>query len=253
MSPAMNQTAFCATAAFCIIAAVGATRALAQSAGGDTSAIYLYTGADREQRLISKAREEGTLTLYTSIATTESGPLTQAFEAKYGVKVQLWRALSENVVQRALTETRAGRRSMDVVETNAPEVEALAREGVVGQFNSPYVADLPPWAIPPHRRWFADRANLWVVGYNTEKIKREELPATLDGFADPRWKGRLSLEATDSDWMYGVITFMGEERGLKFFRKLAALKPQMRKGHILVAQLVEDGELPVCLTILSGD
>ena len=102
---------------------------------------------------------------------------------------------------------------MDVVETNAPEVEALGREQVVAQFDSPHIADLPAWAIPSHRRWFSDRANLWVTGYNTAKVKREELPATLEGFADPGWKGRLALEATDSDWMYGVINFMGEERG----------------------------------------
>ena len=124
---------------------------------------------------------------------------------------------------------------------------------MLAPYSSPYLADLPPWAIPPHRRWFADRANLWVVGYNTGKVKREELPAELEGFADPRWQGRLSLEATDSDWMYGVIQFMGEERGLAFFRKLAALKPEMRKGHILVAQLVAAGELAVCLTIYSGN
>ena len=172
-----------------------------------------------------------------------------AFESNYGVKVQLWRALSENVVQRALTEARGGRRSMDVVETNAPEVEALAREQVVAQFNSPSLDDLPPWAIPSHRHWFSDRANLWVVGYNTGKVKREELPATLEGFADPRWKGRLSLEATDSDWMYGVASFMGAARGLDFFRRLAALTPEMRKVHVLVAQLVAAGELPLCLTI----
>src|SRR5436190_8942436 len=161
---AMRRTVAYVAIVVCVIAAAGNTRAGAQAPGADNSAIYLDTGADREQRLIAKARAEGTLTLYTSIAPSESGPLAQAFEAKYGVKVQLWRALSENVVQRALTETRGGRRSMDVVETNAPEVEAL-REGVVAQFNSPYLADLPPWAIPPHRRWFADRANLWVVGY----------------------------------------------------------------------------------------
>ena len=140
----------------------GRHAAHAQTAGADNSAIYLYKGADRDQRLIAKAREEGTLTFYTSMATTESGPLAQAFEKKYGVKVQLWRALSENVLQRALTEARGGRRSMDVVETNAPEVEALAREQAVAEFDSPYLADLPPWAIPPHRRWFSDRANLWV-------------------------------------------------------------------------------------------
>ena len=251
--PAPRMVAFCMAVALCMTVAFGITRGRAQTGGADTSAIYMYQGADRGERLIAKAREEGTLTLYTSMATTESGPLAQAFEKKYGVKVQLWRALSENVLQRALTEARGGRRSMDVVETNAPEVEALAREQVVGEFHSPSLADLPPWAIPTHRRWFSDRANLWVVGYNTGKVKREELPATLEGFADPRWKGRLALEATDSDWMYGVVSFMGEARGLDFFRRLAALKPEMRKGHVLVAQLVAAGELPLCLTIYSGN
>ena len=243
--PATLMLAFCTTLAFCIAGARAQT--------ADNSAIYLYKGADRLDRLAAKAREEGTLTLYTSMATTESGPLALAFEKKYGVKVQLWRALSENVLQRALTEARGRRRMMDVVETNAPEVEALAREQVVAEFDTPYVADLPAWAIPSHRRWFSDRANLWVVGYNTDKVKREELPATLEGFADPKWKGRLSIEATDNDWMYGVVKFMGEERGRDFFRKLAALKPEMRKGHILVAQLVAAGELAVCLTIYSGN
>jgi iron(III) transport system substrate-binding protein len=238
--------------AVCLGSALCATTALAQPAA-DNAAIYAYTGPDRLERLRAKAREEGTLTLYTSMATTESGPLGQAFEKKYGVKVQIWRALSENVLQRALTEARGGRRSLDVVETNAPEVEALAREDVVAPFESPYLADLPQWAIPPHRRWFSDRANLWVTGYNTAKVKRDELPAQIEGFADPKWKGRLSLEATDDDWMYGLIEFMGEERGLDFLRRLAALKPEMRKGHILVAQLVAAGELPVCLTIYSGN
>ncbi len=167
--------------------------------------------------------------------------------------MQLWRALSENVLQRALTEARAGRRSMDAVETNAPEIEALGREQVVAPFDSPHIAELPAWAVPPHRRWFSDRVNLWVSAYNTGKIKREELPATLDGFADPRWKGRLALEATDSDWLYGVVSFMGEARGLEFFRRLAALRPDMRKGHILVAQLIAAGELSVSPTVYSAN
>src|SRR5262249_17861953 len=178
-------------AALCVVGmAALAGGARAQTA--DSSAIYLYKGADRAERLAAKARAEGTLTLYTSLATTESGPLAQAFEKKYGVKVQLWRALSENVLQRALTETRGGRRSVDVVETNAPEIEALAREQVVAEFDSPYFADLSPWALPAHRRWVSDRANLLVTGYNTAKVKREELPTSVEGFTDPKWKGRLS-------------------------------------------------------------
>ena len=124
----------CRAAVLCISVGLCITDARAQAP--DTSAIYLYKGADRAERLVAKAREEGTLTFYTSMATTES-VRSQAFEKKYGVKVQLWRALSENVLQRALTEARGGRRSLDVVETNAPEVEALAREQVVGETHSP--------------------------------------------------------------------------------------------------------------------
>src|SRR5215471_10131404 len=49
----------------------------ATSVGAQTAApdIYLDKGADRAERLAAKARAEGTLTLYTSLATTESGPL----------------------------------------------------------------------------------------------------------------------------------------------------------------------------------
>src|SRR4029078_7238255 len=108
-------------------------------------------------------------------------------------------------------------------------------------------------AMPRHRGWSSYGANLWVTGYTTGKVKREELPATVDGFADPKWKGRLSIEATDNDWMYGVSSFMGEPRGREFLQKLAAVKPEMRKGHILVAQLLAAGELSVCLTIYSGN
>jgi len=74
--------------------------------------------------------------LYTSLAPSESGPLGQAFEKKTGIKVEIWRALSEKVVQRALTEARAKRNVVDVIETNGPEMEMLARE-------KPYKADNP--------------------------------------------------------------------------------------------------------------
>jgi iron(III) transport system substrate-binding protein len=225
----------------------------AAQADREAPSIYSYHGADRGQILESTARAEGTLNLYTSMATTESGPLALAFEKRYGVKVQLWRALSENVLQRALTEARGGRRSMDVVETTGPEVEILAREQVVAPFDSPHLSELPAWAIPSHRRWFSDRVNLWVTGYNTAKLKREELPSTLEGFADAAWKGRIALEATDFDWMQGVIEHMGEQRGREFFRRLSALKPEMRKGHVLVAQLLAAGELTVSPTTYSGN
>jgi iron(III) transport system substrate-binding protein len=214
--------------------------------------VYRYRGADREARLLEQAKKEGSVVLYTSLAPTESRPLADAFEKKYGVKVDLWRALSDKIVQRAVTEAQGRKYTVDVVETNGPEMEMLAREKLLAEFHSPYIADLPPSAIPPHRTWMPDRMNFFVVGYNTAKVKRSEIPATYEGFADPKWKGRLGIEATDTEWMATLIKTWGNDKGMDFFRKLSALKPDMRKGHVLLAELIVAGEIPVGLTMYNS-
>jgi len=210
--------------------------------------VYLYQGADRAQRLAERARQEGTLVMYTSLATSESVPLTQAFEKKYGVKVQLWRSLSDQVVRRALNEAKARRHVVDVVETNGPELEALARERVTAPFFSPHIADIPSWGVPAHRMWVSDRADFFVVAFNTAKVRREELPATYEGFLEPKWRGRIGLEATDQEWLAGLAKHWGEKRALDFFRGLVAMKPDVRKGHVLLSEMVVAGEVPVSLT-----
>src|SRR5215211_9327198 len=91
-------------------------------------AIYMYGGADREARLLAEAKKQGEVVVYTSLNLKDSVPITEAFEKKTGVKVQLWRASSEKVLQRAVTEARAGRFACYVLETNGPEMEAMYRE-----------------------------------------------------------------------------------------------------------------------------
>lgn len=233
--------------------ALGAATGVRAQAPGKNDAVLQYQGADREAKLVEGAKKEGQVVIYTSLATTESVPLTQAFEKKYGIKPELWRALSDKVVQRTITEAQARRNTVDVVETNGPELEMITREKLFSTFNSPYIADLPPYALPAHRQWISDRMNFFVVGYNTNKFKREDIPKTYEGFLDPKWQGRIGIEATDTEWMAAIIKQMGEERGMAFFRKLAAMKPDMRKGHILLAELVSAGEVPVGLSCYNAN
>ena len=215
--------------------------------------VFRYKGGDREARLLERAKQEGTVVLYTSLAPSESKPLAEAFEKKYGIKVELWRAISEKVVQRVVSEAQAKRHTVDVVETNGPEMEMLAREKVLAEFHSPYQADLPAEAIPAHRLWFPDRMNFFVVGYNTQKVQRSEIPDTYEGFADPKWRGRIGIEATDAEWMATLIKTWGEAKGMDYFRRLSAMKPDVRKGHVLLAELVAAGEVPVGLTMYNSN
>jgi iron(III) transport system substrate-binding protein len=224
--------------------------AQAQSAPvvGKNDQVYLYKGADRLPRIIEKARAEGSMTFYTSMSTVESRPLADAFTKKYGIKVELWRAPNETLLQRILTEAQSNRNSFDVVETNATEAEVLSREFRLSAFYTPYAADFPAAAIPKHHMWMPDRFNFLVTAYNTKKVDPKDLPKTYEGFTDPKWKGRIAIEAGDWDWMSTIIQKMGQQKGTAFFDSFAATKPELRKGHPLMAQLIGAGEVQVGLT-----
>jgi iron(III) transport system substrate-binding protein len=238
-----------AIAASCALLAV-LLPAPAAAQGAD---ILTYQGADREKRLLEQAKREGTVSIYTSLAPTESQPMAEAFEKKYGIKVELWRSQSERIVQRVVSEAKAGRATVDVIATNGPEMESLSREKVLTTYFTPHAADLPPASIPRHRLWMPDRLQFFVVGYNTNLVKREDLPKSIRGFADPKWKGKLAIEAGDAEWMATLVKKWGEPEGMAFFRKLSEMRPDVRKGHPLLAQLVSAGEIAVCLTAYSAN
>src|SRR5262252_425955 len=117
--------------------------------------IAAYAGADRAERLVAGARREGTLTLYSSAPTEDTGALIAAFEAKYGVKVRLWRGGSEAILTRAVTESRGGRFDADVSETAGPEMEALTREKVLYPLSWPAATDRAPSAPRTDGAWTA--------------------------------------------------------------------------------------------------
>lgn len=222
------------------------------AAAAGSAAIASYTGPDRLQRLIEGAKKEGEVSVYNSAPVDDMKIFAEAFEKKYGVKVKVWRASSENIVQRAVTEARAGRFDMDVAETNSPEMEALSREKLLQEVKSPYLQDLIPQAIPAHREWIGTRLNMFTAAYNTKLVRRDELPKTYEDLLHPRWKGKLGIEATDLDWFAGVIADLGEAKGLKLFRDIVATNGMsVRTGHTLLTNLVVSGEIPLALTIYN--
>ena len=216
------------------------------SAAAANRDIYLYQGADREARLVAGAKPEGQVVLYSTMTVQDGRALAAAFEKRYAVKLVHWRGSAEKIVQRALAEAKSGHDGADVFETSSHRMEALRREGLLEDFYTPAFRELAPSAFAPgHRQWVAARFAFFVLGYNTRLVKPAELPSTYDDLLNPRWAGRLAIESTDVLWFAAVVKAMGEEQGLAFFRRLAAMKPQIRSGHILGAQLVASGEIPL--------
>jgi iron(III) transport system substrate-binding protein len=214
--------------------------------------IATYQGTDRTARLVAGARQEGTVSVYGSSVTDDMNPVIDAFKKAYNIDVRYWRASSESLVQRALSEQRAGRCLVDTFSTVAGELEALYREQVLIPIKSPLTAELIPQALRPHGAWVATRLNIFSGAYNTNLVKPNEVPRSYQDLKDPRWKGRLTIEADDVDWFATLVTKMGREQGLNLFAEIARTNGlSIRKGHTLLANLVAAGEVPLALTVYN--
>ena len=235
------------TAAFAVLLGLGAR------AQPVTTAITGHiAGPDRTQRLIEGARKEGVVTVYSSITLETMTLLTAAFEKKYAIKVELWRGGAGDILQRLTTESRGGRNAADVVEGAGPDIAPLARENLLQEVASPVFAELMPGAVVPGRPWVGSRLSIFVAAYNTNAFKPSDLPKSYDDLLSPHWKGRIGIEANDSDWLMAMADAMGEARATKLFGDIAAKHGYSpRIGHTLLANLVASGELPFSLTLYT--
>jgi iron(III) transport system substrate-binding protein len=232
-----------------------ALQAVLLAAGGAFAQgnLATYEGPDRLERITAAAKKEGQLTLYTTIAEKDLPVLIKPFEAKYGIKVNVWRAGTDKVLQRALAEAAAKRDEVDAVHFGSPEMEALSREKVLQPVLSPTYKQLTAGSVPAHHQWAATVLSVWVQAYNTNVIKKDELPKTYADLLDAKWKGKLGIEAKNQDWFQTVVDIMGGgDKGLKFFGDLVAkngISP--RTGHTLLTNMVVSGEVPLALTVYN--
>ncbi|MDQ6881594.1 MAG: extracellular solute-binding protein [Pseudomonadota bacterium] len=217
------------------------------------SNLAMDEGPGRMERIVAAAKKEGTLTLYTTIAEKDLPVLIKPFETRYGIKVNVWRAGTDKVLQRTLAEASARRRDVDVIHFGSPEMEALSREKVLQPVLSPAYRDLVKGSVPPHHEWAATLLSVWVQAYNTNLIKKADLPRTYQDLLDPKWKGKLGIETKNQDWFASVVEIMGgKEKGVQFFSDLVARNGvSPRSGHTLLTNLVVSGEVPMALTVYN--
>ena len=187
------------------------------------------------------ARAEGSLTVYSSMNEQEGLPLWKMFEDATGVKVNYVRSSDSIILSRIAIENRARQRSWDVVVTTT--VNRLPNDALL-QFDPPEARGLIAEARDPNRRWYGVYANYNTPAYNTNLVRKSELPKSYEEFLDRKeWAGKVALDDTDDEWLSAMIVYYGEERGKKLLKDIAAiLKPVMVDGHLALARSVGAGE-----------
>jgi len=207
---------------------------------------YRVWGQSETGRLIEGAKKEGKVVWYTSMNISESKPLLDAFENKYPfIKPHLFRASGEKILNRVMTETRAGRWDFDLVAIS--EIEALVEQKLISPYVSPETKAYIQEFKDPAGHWTAIYNNYYVIGYNTKLVSEAEAPKRWEDLLDPKWKGKISIDQEEYPWYATLVTAWGKEKTQKYTKALAKQDIQWRKGHTLIAQLMNAGEFPVAI------
>jgi iron(III) transport system substrate-binding protein len=201
-----------------------------------------------EEELIRGARKESQVVFWSSMRIEDSRALAAGFEAKYPfVKVDIFRAGGEQIINRALAEHMAGKTTYDVL--NAFALKVLQNRGLLQRYAAPEAAHYPEGFKDPQQFWVSLYSGYNVIGYNTKLVSKADAPRTWDDPLNPRWKGKLGIDDEEYFWYAGMMKYWGQEKGRKYMEALAKQDLQFRNGHALLADLMSVGEMAVVVVV----
>jgi iron(III) transport system substrate-binding protein len=201
---------------------------------------------ERETKILEGAKREGKVVYYGTTAVDHIQRVFAEFKKKYPfMEVADYRSGTVNVYNKVATEARAKRYDVDVIDLEPGEVYAISKAGLIDPYLSPSRKGIAPEFMDKQGYWTTFYHLAVVLGYNTDKVKKDESPKSYEDLLDPKWKGRMSLDQTDMALFGTLLEYWGWEKGLAYFRKLAENDPSMRRGKTLQAQILGAGEVHI--------
>ncbi len=218
----------------------------------------MATAQDDWTKVVAAAKAEGKLIIYSAyVGAPSSRALIKAFEAKYGIPVEILEARGSEIRERIRTEQSAGRFAADVLftsvgqaklqETEEKALEPLPKLPNVSQLTGGFKADtafVPTMTIP------------YGILVNTALVKPEDEPKTWKDIADPKWKGKILADdprAIGGGYLTMFVHHDTAGLGLPFLEKYAEQAPMLTRDQRQSQQRVARGEYAIYMPFILTD
>jgi iron(III) transport system substrate-binding protein len=204
---------------------------------------------------VEAAKKEGKVVIYGTMVPQVMAEIEKGFEAKYGIKIEYWRADATKVIDRVLTEWRSGRPAFDVVIGARGAIALGKRDNVYAKFTPATAAKFPAKYRDPDGQLTAWRVTPVGVLYNTDMVKSADAPKTLDDLLDSRWAGKISMpdpsvHASTAQYLWNLEQ-VKKEKWMDFVRGLAKQKPLLLESYSTVPSAIVRGESALGITYIQ--
>ena len=203
---------------------------------------------ERHAALLKGAQNERLVEWYATLPGEHSKLLIDAFRKHFPIiDVKQTRAGGGRLVNRVVTEHRAGSNNFDVLGGTSTSHVALMKAGLVARNLSPVRKELRDGFSDADGYRVAPFTYALVIGYNHRAVPKGQQPRSYEELLHPKWKGQIGLEAAGYEWLAAIIDTMGEDRALAFARRLATQDLRVQQGSSLLIQQMNAGEINVVI------
>ena len=175
------------------------------------------------------------------------------FEAKYGVNIEYWRGDATKVVDRVLTEWRAGKPGFDMVIGARGPLSLAKADGVYAKFTPASAANFPAKFRDKDGQLTAWRITPVGILTNTDLVKANRHAQELDDLLDPKWQGKITMpdpsrHASTATFLWNLQKIKGD-KWLDFVRALAKQRPLLVESYSSVPNAIVRGEAALGISL----
>jgi len=204
---------------------------------------------------LDAAKKEGKVFVYGTIVPQVMKLIEAGFEAKYGVNIEYWRGDATKVVDRVLTEWRAGKPGFDVVIGARGPLSLAKADGVYAKFTPPSAANFPAKFRDKDGQLTGWRITPVGILTNTELVKAADVPKSLDDLLDPKWQGKISMpdpsrHASTATFLWNLQKIKGD-KWMDFVRALAKQRPLLVESYSSVPNAIVRGEASLGISYIQ--
>jgi iron(III) transport system substrate-binding protein len=196
--------------------------------------------------LVAAAKAECAVTYYAANDPAVSKRLADAFEAKYGIPVEVVRLASGALAQRFAAEAETSTVAADLIVIAQPAfLKQAVSEGWIAD-----IQGLPSLANWPEAYFDGKLATIGInaitIAWNSSMVSADEAPKSWEDLLDPKWKGKiLFADVRTVPAFMGWAKLMRETYGEEFLEKLAAQDLRLVASVVPGSQQIAAGEAPV--------
>src|ERR1700730_16163123 len=211
--------------------------------------------AQTPDQLYSAARPEKSVVVWAAGPVRAYESAAQAFEQRIpGITVSLTAVVSNVLNTRMEEQFRAQKIETDVtIFQTIQDFIAWKARGLLLNYKPDGFNQVSSKAKDPDGAWIAIITNPIFYGYNTEHVRKQDVPMSAIDFLKMRFKGKLVSDyPADDDTTLCAFTNIVQKYGWGYMDQYMKQQPKLIQGHLGVARSLGSGESFVSFDNTAG-